>query len=242
MHGSIEGGHSWAINHLVALINRTGAGSVLDVGTGTGRALKAIMSRCPSVDVRGVEPVRELIQLAVEHGVPPGVISVGSGDALAFPDDSFDVVCELGVLHHVSDPASVVAEMLRVARRGIVISDHNRFGSGRPAARWIKLGLARAGIWQLVYRAMHKGKPYHFSEGDGLAYSYSVYDNLAQIAAWADDVQLLAPGPATSSWLHPLLTNSHVVLVAHRGARPESPELATGRQPSAGNGPHVRPG
>ncbi len=223
MHGSIDGGHAWAIDHLVDLIGRTDSRSVLDVGTGTGRALKAIIERCPSVEVRGVEPVQELIQLAVEcHGIPLDAISLGSGAALAFPDRSFDVVCELGVLHHVADPAAVVAEMLRVARKGIVISDHNRFGNGRPVARWIKLGLARAGLWQLVYRALHKGKPYHLSDGDGLVYSYSVYDNLAQIAAWADDVQLLAPGRATGSCLHPLLTNAHVVLVAHlkQGSEP----------------------
>lgn len=217
MHDGVDGGHSWAINHLVSLVERVEATSVLDVGTGTGRALKAVRKRCPGVRVHGIEPVPEMVAVAIErHGIPADGISEGSGDALDYPQDSFDIVCEFGVLHHVANPSTVVGEMLRVARRGIVISDNNRFGQGRPTARWGKLTLARAGLWQLAYRAIHRGKPYHLSEGDGLSYSYSPYDNLEQIAAWADEVQILAPGRPTGSWLHPLLTSPHVVLVAMR--------------------------
>jgi len=217
MHDGAESAHAWAINHLVSLVDEIDASNVLDVGTGTGRALRAIQTRCPGVRFHGVEPVPEMIAVAVErHGIPAGAISVGSGDSLDHPLDSFDIVCEFGMLHHVGDPSAVVGEMLRVARRGIVISDDNRFGHGRPGARWIKLSLARAGLWPLAYRAIHRGKPYRLSEGDGLSYSYSVYDDLVQIAAWADEIQILAPGRSTGSWLHPLLTSPHVVLVARR--------------------------
>ncbi len=133
MHDSEDGGHTWAIDRLADLIEDVDAQTVLDVGTGTGRALKAIVQRYPHVAAHGVDPVPELIALAVErHGIPAHAISLGSGDALSFPDNSFDVVCEFGVLHDVPDPAAVVREMLRVARRGIVISDSNRFGQVRP--------------------------------------------------------------------------------------------------------------
>jgi ubiquinone/menaquinone biosynthesis C-methylase UbiE len=231
VHNTIDGGHSWAINRLVDLIRDLEATSVLDVGTGTGRALKAIAQRCPDVRVHGVDPVPELISLAVErHGVPRNAISVGSGDALDFPDESFDIVCEFGVLHHVPDPAKVVTEMLRVARRGILISDSNRFGQGSTTERWIKLMLARMGLWQTAYRVIHKGKRYIISDGDGVAYSYSPYDNVRQIGAWADEAQILGAGPSKFGWLHPLLTSPHAVLIAQRHSRVSpAPEDAPGR-------------
>lgn len=219
MHDSADGGHTWALNRLVDLIRDVDATSVLDVGTGTGRVLKAISRRCPEVTVHGVDPVPELIELAIErHGIPASALSVGSGASLRFADDSFDVVCEFGVLHHVPHPARVVSEMLRVARHGIILSDTNRFGQGSSSARWLKLLLSRTGLWGLAYRAIHKGKPYIISEGDGVAYSYSVYDSVKQIGAWADELQLLAAGPSRFGWLHPLLTSPHVVLVAQRQA------------------------
>lgn len=40
---------------------------------------------------------------------------------LLFTDNSFDVVTEMGILHHVAEPERVVAEMLRVAKKAIFI-------------------------------------------------------------------------------------------------------------------------
>ena len=34
-------------------------------------------------------------------------------------------------MHHVDSPASVIAEMFRVARKAVLISDHNNFAFGK---------------------------------------------------------------------------------------------------------------
>ena len=168
----------------------------------------------------GVEPVAELLEQArATHDLPADMLTCAGGEALPFPDDAFDVVCELGVLHHIADPAPVVAEMLRVARIGVVLSDTNRFGRGALPARLAKVALARAGLWQRVFRTTHGGKPYDWTESDGVHCSYSVFDDLPAVGAWAGELQLLAPAHTSSrlgSWAHPLLTSSHVVVVARR--------------------------
>lgn len=218
-HGSSseDDPHGYGVAKLFSLIESTRARSVLDVGTGTGRIPLALLKRHPGITVHGVEPVAELLEVAARNGVPSDALSVGSGTELPFADDAFDIVCEFGVLHHVPDPAAVVAEMLRVARVGIVISDNNRFGHGPPAARRLKRVLSRVGLWQLTYRATHGGKPYNLSEGDGLAYSYSVFDDYGRIATWAQRLDVCNFGVSSSS-SHPYATASHVVLVAARNS------------------------
>jgi hypothetical protein len=64
------------------------------------------------------------------------------------------------------------------------------------------------------------GKRYQISEGDGLFYSYSVYDSYDQLARWADRIFLLPTDPLLSqSWFHPLLTSPGIVLIAIRDPR-----------------------
>ena len=168
--------------------------------------------------VCGIEPVAALLSKAIEAGVPRSVSLVcGTGELLPFADASFDAVCEFSILHHVPNPSKVVGEMLRVARKVIVITDSNRFGQGSTAARWFKLFLYKAGLWGAFNYIRTKGKHYQISEGDGLFYSYSVYDSYELVARWAESVVLVPIGPAKSkSWLHPLLTSEALILIGFR--------------------------
>jgi SAM-dependent methyltransferase len=210
--------HYVALDFISSLIDGNGYRSVLDVGSGTGRGVKQLADRHQGVEVRGVEPVRALIEQAERaNGVPEGSIVEGSGESLPFADDSFDAVCELGVLHHVAKPEELVAEMTRVARRAIFLSDENRFGRGRRVARIARLALWQTGLWPLAYRLRHGGTPYHLNEGDGgVAYSYSVYDSLGQLNEWADRVFVVPTVSTPKSWGHPLLGASHALLCALR--------------------------
>ena len=156
--------------------------------------------------------------MTARSGASKATLVVGKGDALPFPGRSFDVVCEFGVLHHVPDPAAVVREMQRVARHAVFISDCNRFGQGRLGARLAKLVLYKGGLWWPLVRMRNGGRRHHFSEGDGIAYSYSVYDNLNEFASW-ESVSLVSTMPASSRrgmWLHPLITSPHVLVCALR--------------------------
>ena len=50
----------------------------------------------------------------------------GDATRLPFPDDSFDVVSEASLLHHVPDPVAVLREMKRVSRGPVVVVEPNR--------------------------------------------------------------------------------------------------------------------
>ena len=73
------------------------------------------------------------------------------------------------------------------------------------------------GLWSTAFRIRTLGRGYVFTEGDGLAYSYSVYDSVRQFNGWAEQLEMTATVPSPiGGWLHPLLTASHVLLTATR--------------------------
>ena len=182
--------HQFSLSVMVGLLDHLGVRSVLDVGAGTGRVVRHLAKVRPDLRVVGIEPVAELREAAYAAGVPHDVLVEGDGYALPFRDGAFDLVCEFGMLHHVRQPERVVAEMLRVAARAVFISDCNNFGQGRPLARAIKQGLNRLKLWPVANFIKTRGKGYSLSEGDGLAYSYSVFSNYEQIKASCRSVHL----------------------------------------------------
>ena len=88
---------------------------VLDVGCGLGMYAAAFGRYTPHA--YGVEIELERARAAWGQGRVQGV-AVAPGEALPFPDQSFDVVFNHEVLEHVTDDARVVAEMVRVCRVG----------------------------------------------------------------------------------------------------------------------------
>ncbi len=133
---------------ILSILRSLEIGSLLDVGSATERGLKEFASALPGALVCGVEPVSALVQQGVAAGNTEAVsLLQGSGEALPFADGSFDVVSEFSILHHVPHPAAVVEEMLRVARRAVVIVDCNRFAQGSWPARLFKLLLYKIGLW-----------------------------------------------------------------------------------------------
>jgi SAM-dependent methyltransferase len=183
--------HELALAFMISMIRHFGFRSVLDVGTGTGRAIMALRRSFPELKVVGIEPSRELRERGHAKGAPVDQLIDGDVQALAFADGAFDLVSAFGVLHHVPKPRKAVTEMLRVARRGIFISDANNFGQGSLPARMIKRGLNSIGLWPLANFIKTKGRGYTLSDEDGLAYSYSVFDDYRQIAKVCPAIHLL---------------------------------------------------
>jgi SAM-dependent methyltransferase len=220
MHSHEGSQDGFSAKFVPAMLRMLDAKSVLDVGTAAGKGLRDLKEALPDVFVCGVEPVAALVQEAARNGnLASGPILQASGEALPFGDGSFDVVCEFGILHHVGEPAAVVKEMLRVASKAVFISDSNRFGQGSISMRFLKLALCKLRLWNAYNYLRTGGKRYRITEGDGLAYSYSVYDSFEQVSQWADRV-ILVPLPSDdckrTSWFHPLLNSGGVLLCAFR--------------------------
>lgn len=98
--------------------------TVLDVGTGTGRAAIALARR--GARVTGVDASAEMLAVADRRAHEAGVevtFSPGDAHALAYDDRSFDAVICLRVLMHTPDWRKSLAELCRVAR-GRVVFDY----------------------------------------------------------------------------------------------------------------------
>jgi ubiquinone/menaquinone biosynthesis C-methylase UbiE len=204
------------IGFVHAILRMIDARSILDVGTATGRGLHEMRAALPDAFVCGAEPVRALIQQGMKPGQASGNCMVcASGDALPFPDGSFDAVCEFAVLHHAANPKAVVREMMRVAKKAVILCDSNRFGQGAFPARLLKLALYKCGLWPAFNYVRTGGKGYIMTEGDGLSYSYSVYDSLDLFGNWASRTILVPTDPVkTTTWFSPLLSSAGVLLCA----------------------------
>ncbi len=96
--------------------------TVLDVGTGTGRAALALAAR--GAQVTGVDASAEMLAVAERRASAAGLaVTFAQGDAhgLAFPDRSFNAVICLRVLMHTPDWRRSLAELCRVAGSRVVV-------------------------------------------------------------------------------------------------------------------------
>lgn len=210
--------HSIALKYISTFVDALRISSALDVGCGTGRGLKYLAQRNPAMFLHGVEPVEALIQQAIDgNSIAPEAITKGNGEKLPFRDGAFEAAFECGVLHHAKRPQQVVREMMRVATKAIFLSDENRFAHGGAISRWGKMILWQSGLFGAAYKLKTLGKGYRFSEGDGLAYSYSVFDCAEMLREWADRVIVIPlDASARKSVFQPVMTSFHVLLCAVR--------------------------
>ena len=56
--------------------------------------------------------------------MPAMPVQTFDGESIPYEDDSFDVVMFVDVLHHASQPMTLLREAVRVARQAILIKDH----------------------------------------------------------------------------------------------------------------------
>ena len=164
----------------------------------------------PDMRIVGIEPVKELREIGYSHGLSEDDLVDGDATKLQFCAQEFDLVCEFGVLHHIRRPEIAVSEMLRVADKAIFISDANNFGQGSRASRSIKHMINFFGLWKIANLLKTKGRGFTISEGDGLAYSYSVFNNYRKIQMHCRSIHLLN---TTEGHINFYKTASHVALL-----------------------------
>ena len=202
--------HIMALHFLSSMITCFNIQSVLDIGAGTGRTIAFLKQQHPHLKVVGIEPVEALRQKGYEKGIPKSSLIDGDGNNLAFNEGAFDLVCEFAVLHHVPKPDLMVKEMLRVSKKAVFISDSNNFGQGSVFSRFFKQTLNALGLWRAFNYVRTGGKRYQITEGDGLFYSYSVFDNFKQIQNSCKDIHLLNTRNGSENLYR---TTSHVALL-----------------------------
>ena len=203
MHIAPNDEHMLALGIVAAHIERIEATSVLDTGCGTGRAMRYFRARFPDIIVRGNDPSPELYEAS---GLPAELFDCVGSDELPYDDGQFDVVVECGVLHHVANPERIVGEMLRVAKQAVFLSDSNIYGDGRFGL--LKYLLVRARLWRSFNRLRRGGRDWYYSDGDGIAYSNSVFDSYRQVqqaSAAVHVIPLDGSGPARFGSRHVLL-------------------------------------
>ncbi|MFZ0271362.1 MAG: class I SAM-dependent methyltransferase [Acidobacteriaceae bacterium] len=210
LHTDSIGEHDFALAFMSSMIHFLGLQSVLDIGSGTGRAMLQMKAAFPGLKAVGVEPSAELRAIGYEKGLSSEELVDGDAQRLDYADGSFDLVCEFGALHHIPKPREAVSEMLRVASKAIFISDSNNFGQGRSLGRFAKQTLRTIGLWPIADFIKTRGKGYLISKGDGLAYSYSVFSDYDQIASHCRSVHVLNTVPAGKNTYR---SASHVALL-----------------------------
>jgi SAM-dependent methyltransferase len=104
--------------------------TVLDVGCGDGLIAKLIAERRTDVSVHGID-----ILVRSNTHIP---VSAFDGRIIPFPDDSFDVVMLVDVIHHVAEGQLILREAARVARQRVLVKDHNCNGLlAQPTLRFM---------------------------------------------------------------------------------------------------------
>lgn len=103
-------------------------GKGLDVGCGTGVLAERLAEA--GYEMSGVDPSPGMLDVAAANA-PRVTTAVASGTSLPFPNDSFDLVITVAVLHHVAnvdDVRATLGEMIRVCKAGsgrVIVWDHN---------------------------------------------------------------------------------------------------------------------
>ncbi|MCD8348352.1 MAG: methyltransferase domain-containing protein [Lachnospiraceae bacterium] len=99
--------------------------SVLDVASGTGYFSRLLKKHEPSARVTGLEYDGTFVEFARDKAREEQLdITFVQGDALALPfeDETFDAVTSHTFLTSAADPRKALQEMIRVCRRGGVVS------------------------------------------------------------------------------------------------------------------------
>lgn len=214
MHLVRDRQHILALHLLASYIEFYQIRSVLDVGGGTGRAVLWLKNRFPDLVVRGIEPVTTLREQGYEKGIAREDLIDGDAYQLPFPDNSFDLVCEFAVLHHVKKPEKMIQEMSRVASKMICISDCNFIGQGPLSIRLLKYTIFTLGLWSVANWIKTKGKRYTISEGDGLAYSYSVYQSFRTINKYWKNLRITSTAGTSNTLFGTIISAEQLLLIA----------------------------
>lgn len=137
---------------------------IVDVGCGTGSALRWVAARAPEGQLLGVDPVPRMLEIArkraSEH--PQGrriEFREGPAEKLPVGDDHADLVFAFDSIDHWQDKAAGLAEVCRVLRAGgrlVVVKDGGVPDAAKGRREFLD-EIARAGFATLDEQTLAEG-------------------------------------------------------------------------------------
>ena len=99
------------------------AGEILDLGTGTAQIPLELCRQAPVAHVLAIDLARHMLALAEENIRRAGLTDqirteLVDGKRLPYADGAFGLVMSNSIVHHIPDPAHVLAEAVRVTQPG----------------------------------------------------------------------------------------------------------------------------
>jgi ubiquinone/menaquinone biosynthesis C-methylase UbiE len=187
-HESVLRSHTWrtAENSAGYLLAGLGAGlDVLDVGCGPGTITTDFAARVAPGTVVGIDRSAQVVDQARTRTEQVSNVRFEVGDvyALAYPDDSFDVVHAHQVLQHLSDPVAALREMGRVCKPGGLVAARD---ADYASFAWAPFD-SRLDGWLATYRAVARANG---GEPDAGRY----------LLGWANRAGFRVIRPSASAW------------------------------------------
>ena len=187
-HAAVLRSHTWrtAANSAAYLLPHLRPGQrVLDVGCGPGTITADLAALVAPGRVTGFDAAEGVLEQARQAAATLTNVDFTVGDvhALAFEDDSFDVVHAHQVLQHVADPVQALRELRRVCRPGGVVAARD---SDYAAFAWYP-GDPDLDAWLELYREVARrngGEP----------------DAGRRLLAWAREAGFTDVTPGASVW------------------------------------------
>ena len=124
------------------LWERASPQSVLDVGCGEGVLTERFAERLGDGRVVGIDLDDPKLRAEWERRRRANLeFRAEDATSLSFGDDEFDAATAIEVLEHVPDPEATLSEMVRVARRRLIVSVPRE-------PLWRALNMARGAYWR----------------------------------------------------------------------------------------------
>jgi ubiquinone/menaquinone biosynthesis C-methylase UbiE len=98
-------------------------GPILDVGTGTAQIPIELCRQVSEVQIVAIDLAKHMLQVGRQNVRRAGFqdrlcLECQDAKQLPYPSDSFAAVMSNSIVHHISDPETVLAEMVRVVKLG----------------------------------------------------------------------------------------------------------------------------
>jgi len=127
------------------------AGSVLDVGCGTGLVGRALRVRGFAGQILGLDISEASLEIARQHGAYDSLEQADLQRPLPIEDDSVDAVVCVGVMTYLPDVEAVWREFARVARPGGIVVATQREDLWQPRdCQAVVDRLQAEGVWTPV--------------------------------------------------------------------------------------------